>query len=129
MSTNASFAKGLGEGFGLSIKYLSKNVKEQVFEKAKESIQFAIGVGYGLAEGLGHSFPLLTSKLQEEILKLERNKSSEFREGLGFGLGYNFNNLDEIAQNELLSKVSKFMSSFFITLSRFRDSYCFRTRY
>jgi hypothetical protein len=28
-----------------------------------------------------------------------------------------------------LSKVSKFMSSFFITLSRFRDSYCFRTRY
>jgi beta-phosphoglucomutase-like phosphatase (HAD superfamily) len=28
-----------------------------------------------------------------------------------------------------LSKVSKFMSSFFITLSRFRDSYCSRTRY
>lgn len=42
-------------------------------------------------------------KLQEEILKLEKhNKSSEFREGLGFGLGYNFNNLDEIVQNELL---------------------------
>jgi TIR domain len=28
-----------------------------------------------------------------------------------------------------ISKVSKFMSSFFITLSRFRDSYCFQTRY
>jgi hypothetical protein len=37
--------------------------------------------------------------------------------------------LEEEKPEIVLSKVSKFMSSFFITLSRFRDSYCFRTRY
>ncbi|MDQ4014224.1 MAG: hypothetical protein M3136_00460 [Thermoproteota archaeon] len=91
-------------GFALShtFVYLPKENQEFILHEINGEKKNNHVFARALGEGLGHSFPLFGSELQETVLKLAENRNSYFANGLGFGLGYNFGNLDEIVQDELL---------------------------
>jgi class 3 adenylate cyclase len=94
-----SFAIGFGKGFGFNIKYLSEELKNEIFKKADENIQFAFGLGYGLAINFSYG----NVDFQKEILK-RIQENTGLAHGLGFGLGHIFSYLSSGQQSIVLNE-------------------------
>jgi hypothetical protein len=97
--------RGLGIGLGKVFPFINKESQSELFAKAQDNVEFAIGLG----EGFGHVFIYLKKELRNRILEdLDKESSSEnddtgdtqdhnfrrnsdgFSRGLGIGLGKNF---------------------------------------
>lgn len=86
------FIRGLGIGLGEGFPFLDTNSQLQLFGRAQENIEFAIGLG----EGFGRVFVYLDKELREKILEdlgrdngyYDNNSNNNNRSGIRNGNGF-----------------------------------------
>ena len=97
--------RGLGIGLGKVLPFIDKQSQSELFAKAQNNVEFAIGLG----EGFGHIFVYLKNEVRDKMLEdLDKEGATEsdetgnkqdhnftrrgngFNRGLGMGLGKNY---------------------------------------
>jgi len=102
INQNMRFARGLGIGMGKSFQNMTKEVRNDVFLRARENIHFATGLG----EGIGGIFSYIDDSLRNEMYSEEAGETA-FARGLGIGMGSVFNYLPDISKTDILRELGQ----------------------